>query len=81
MPLNLYVTIFESGSVPDGWKPVKHGTTRYSVSDSSVLAYLQTLLPGKWEKVVSVGRPGNVHYFQHVTGHVAGVKHYEKRSF
>lgn len=74
MPLNPYRSLRESGSVPAGWKPAKDGTTKYPVRDPGVERYLRTLLPGRWRKVIKLGRSGEVHYFEHESGHVAGVK-------
>ena len=36
----------------------------------------KTLLPGKWQKVIKKGGIGEVHYFEHVSGQVAGVKYF-----
>ncbi len=40
----------------------------------TLLRYLQHLLPGKWQKVIKDGNIGEVHYFEHASGQVAGVK-------
>jgi hypothetical protein len=37
-------------------------------------SYLRKLLPGKWQKVIKAGNIGEAHYFEHVSGQVAGVK-------
>jgi hypothetical protein len=34
------------------------------------------LLPGKWQKVIKQGNSGEVKYFEHASGQVAGVKYY-----
>jgi hypothetical protein len=73
MPLHVYPSIRASGRVPAGWAPVPDGTIKYSVQ-ASVLRYLRTLLPGRWKKVIKKGMTGEVHYFEHESGWVAGVK-------
>jgi len=42
-----------------------------------VLRELRRLLPGKWYKVIKYGTRGELHYFEHESGAVADVKHYE----
>ena len=74
MPLHLYPSVYESGSVPDGWVPVKGGTIKYPVRNQAVRRYLRQLLPGKWQKVIKRGSTGEIHYFEHASGQVAGVK-------
>jgi hypothetical protein len=74
MPLHLYPDVYASGSVPDGWLPLKSGTIKYRVHNHEVRRYLQHLLPGKWRKVIKKGNIGEVHYFEHESGRVAGVK-------
>lgn len=74
MPLHLYSDVRDSGSVPQGWVPVRGGTIKYPVRNPEVLRYLRELLPGKWQKVIKKGNTGEVHYFEHSSGRVAGVK-------
>lgn len=74
MPLHLYANVYASGSVPEAWVPDKDGTIKYPVRNPAVLRYLRELLPGKWQKVIKSGNIGEVHYFEHQSGHVAGVK-------
>jgi hypothetical protein len=74
MPLHLYANVYVPGSVPDHWLPDKRGTIKYPVRNLSVLLYLCQLLPGKWQKVIKNGNIGEVHYFEHESGQVAGVK-------
>lgn len=74
MPLHLYLNVYESGAVPAGWLPVKGGALKYPVRNAVVRQYLQQLLPGKWQKVIKQGKLGEVHYFEHASGQVAGVK-------
>ena len=74
MPLHLYPDVYASGSVPTGWVPNKHGTLKNPVRNGKVLQYLRQLLPGKWQKVIKDGNTGEVHYFEHSSGQVAGVK-------
>jgi hypothetical protein len=52
------------------------GTVKYSVRNPAVRRYLRQLLPGRWQKVIKQGNSGAVHYFEHVSGQVAGVKYY-----
>ena len=74
MPLHLYPDVYASGSLPAGWVPSKGGTIKYPVRNEVVLRYLRQLLPGKWQKVIKNGDSGEVHYFEHASGQVAGVK-------
>jgi hypothetical protein len=76
MPLDLYPDVYSSGSVPAGWVPLKGGTIKYPVRNAKVLAYLRTLLAGRWQKVIKAGVPGEIHYFEHASGQVADVKYY-----
>lgn len=74
MPLNLYPDVYASGSVSLNWKPVRGGTIKYPVRNRAVLRVLRDLRAGKWQKVIKKGHFGEVHYFEHVSGYVAGVK-------
>jgi hypothetical protein len=74
MALNLYANIYASGSVPSGWKPMPGGALKYPVRNAAVLRTLRTMLPGSWQKVIKRGNFGEVRYFEHSSGHVAGVK-------
>jgi hypothetical protein len=76
MPLNLYPDVYASGPVPVGWIPLKDGTIKYPVRNKAVLDHLRSLLTGRWQKVIKKGTPGEVHYFEHASGQVAGVKYY-----
>ena len=40
--------------------------------------YLRSLLPGRWQKVIKNGNTGEVHYFEHASGYVAGVKYFQR---
>ncbi len=40
----------------------------------AVLRELRRLRSGRWKKVIKVGTAGEVHYFEHQSGNVAGVK-------
>jgi len=44
------------------------------VRNKAVRRYLRQLLPGQWQKVIKKGNTGEVHYFEHTSGQVAGVK-------
>jgi hypothetical protein len=76
MPLHVYPDVYASGSVPHGWMPTKGGTIKYPVRNAAVRDYLRQLLPGRWQKVIKQGSGGEVHYFEHDSGYVAGVKYY-----
>ena len=49
---------------------------KYPVRNPAVHRYLRQLLPGRWQKVIKQGNSGEVHYFEHASGQVAGVKYY-----
>lgn len=74
MPLHLYPSVAASDSVPKNWKPTRGDVLKYPVRNAEVLRYLRTLLPGRWQKVIKQGNIGEVHYFEHASGQVAGVK-------
>ena len=74
MALHLYPDVYASGSVPDGWLPAKGGALKYPVRNAAVERHLRQLLPGRWQKVIKKGNSGEVHYFEHSSGQVAGVK-------
>lgn len=74
MPLHLYVNLMASGSVPEEWEATRAGTLKYPVRNPAVERYLHELLPGRWRKVIKQGNIGEVHYFEHGSGQVAGVK-------
>ncbi|MHB1425666.1 MAG: hypothetical protein ACYC3I_21060 [Gemmataceae bacterium] len=80
MPLHLYPDVYASGSVPAGWTPTQGGTIKYPVRNAAVLHYLRQLLSGRGQKVIKKGNSGEVHYFEHVSGQVAGVKYYPKQA-
>ena len=76
MPLTLYPDIYASGSVPQGWRPSRSGALKYPVRNRAVLRELRRLRPGSRQKVIKQGNSGAVHYFEHASGQVAGVKYY-----
>ena len=78
MPLHLYRDVYDSGSVPPEWAPTLGGTLKYPVRNPAVRRYLRQLLPGRWLKVIKQGNSGEVHYFEHASGQVAGVKYLPK---
>jgi len=80
MPLHLYPNVLASGSVPANWKPIKGATLKYPVRNLEVLNYLRQLPPGKWQKVIKQGNIGAVHYFEHESGQVAGVKFFSTQT-
>ena len=80
VPLHLYPNIYTSGSVPRDWKSIKGGSIKYPVRNPAVRRYLQQILAGKWQKVIKKGSNGEVHYFEHASGQVAGVKFLSNQS-
>ena len=78
MPLNLYPDIHASESVPQNWTPVRGGTLKYPVRNRAVLHELRRLLPDRWRKVIKQGNSGEVYYFEHTSGRVAGGKFFSK---
>ncbi len=80
MPLHLYPNVQASGSVPAGWSPAPSRVLKYPVRNSAVHYYLRELLSGKWQKVIKQGNTGEVHYFEHESGQVAGVKFFPRES-
>ena len=78
MPLNLFPDVYASGSVPRSWIPTKGGTLKYPVRNKAVHRELRRLRAGRWKKVIKQGNTGEVHYFEHESGGVAGVKYYPK---
>jgi len=80
MPLYVYPNVYDSGSVPAGWVAAKAGAIKYPVRNRTLLQYLRQLIPGRWQKVIKDGNSGAVHYFEHASGQVAGVKFFPKRA-
>jgi hypothetical protein len=74
MPLHVYASLQQSGAVPEGWRPRRNGTLKYPVRNLRLREYLRTLEPGRWRKVIKIGSGGEVHYREHESGSVAGVK-------
>ena len=74
MSLHVYRSIRESASVPAEWKPIKGGSIKYPIRNLALRSYLRELIPGKWQKTIKQGNTGEVHYFEHESGQVAGVK-------
>ena len=74
MVLNLYASVYASGSVPQEWVPARGGTLKYPVRNRAVLRELRRLRSGRWSKVIKQGNIVEVHYFEHESGQVAGVK-------
>ena len=79
MRLRLYPDVYASGSVPAGWVPARGATVKYPVRNRAVLHHLRQLVPGNWQKVIKKGNTGEVHYFEHESGQVAGVKYFPKQ--
>lgn len=78
MPLTVYPSIYSSGSVPRGWKPHRTSPVKYPVANAKVLRHLRSLLPGEWQKVIKLGAGGEVHYYEHRSGQVAGLSFFER---
>jgi len=78
MPLHLYSDIYASGSVPEIFEPMKGEVIKYPVRNKLVLKELRRLNSGKWKKVIKLGNVGEVHYFEHESGSVAGVKYFNR---
>jgi hypothetical protein len=78
MPLNIYPNVYVSGSVPEDWEPISGGTLKYPVRNRAVIRELRRLRSGRWRKVIKLGRVGEIHYFEHESGWVAGVKFLQK---
>ena len=78
MPLNLYSDIYASASVPQDWTPLRGGALKYPVRNRAVLRELRRLRSGRWQKVIKYGNIGEVHYFEHQSGRVAGVNFFSK---
>lgn len=74
MALNVYWDIYASGSVPEAWTPQRGAAIKYPVRNRAVLRELRRLRSGRWRKVIKYGNIGEVHYFEHQSGQVAGVK-------
>ena len=79
MPLNVYQSLRASGSVPEGWKPRRGRTLKFPVRNLAVRRTLRQLRPGRWRKVLKQGNLGEVHYFEHESGRVAGVKFFSMK--
>lgn len=78
MPLSLYPNVYASGLVPRGWTPSRGATIKYAVRNRAVLRELRRLRAGQWKKVIKQGNLGEVHYFEHESGSVAGVKFFSR---
>jgi len=78
MPLILYPSVYASGSVPRSWTPSRGAAIKYPVRNRAVVRVLRRLRAGLWKKVIKQGNIGEVHYFEHESGSVAGVKFFPK---
>jgi hypothetical protein len=78
MPLNIYPNIYASGSVPQAWTPLRGGALKYPIRNRAVLRELRRLHSGRWHKIIKRGTIGEVHYFEHQSGRVAGVKFFSR---
>jgi hypothetical protein len=78
MPLRIYPSIQASGSIPVEWRPLRGRSLKYPVRNQQLLGHLRGLTTGKWQKVIKDGTTGEVHYFEHSSGRVAGVKFFPR---
>jgi hypothetical protein len=78
MPLKLHPNLTASGLIPEGWVPTRAGTLKYPVRNRAVLRELRRAQAGRWKKVIKQGNMGEVHYFEHESGSVAGVKFFSR---
>lgn len=78
MPVNLHPNVYASGLVPQGWLPSRGATLKYPVRNRALLRELRSLRGGRWKKVIKQGNVGEVHYFEHESGSVAGVKFFSR---
>lgn len=81
MPLHLFDSIRESGSVPPEWLPDRLSPIKLRVHNGPLLKHLRDLKAGRWRKVLKGGSAGEIHYFEHESGSVAGVKFFPTKSF
>ena len=54
------------------------GYAQVPVRNRAVLRELRRLRAGRWKKVIKQGNLGEVHYFEHESGSVAGVKFFPR---
>ena len=73
------MNVYASGSVPEGWTPRRGATLKYPVRNRAVRRELRRLRAGRWKKVIKQGDIGDVHYFEHESGSVAGVKFFSRK--
>ena len=59
--------------------PSSTRTLKYPVRNRAVLRELRRLRAGQWKKVIKQGSVGEVHYFEHKSGSVAGVKFFSRQ--
>lgn len=78
MPLKLYPNVYACGVVPEGWTPTRGASLKYPVRNRAVLRELRRVRAGRWQKVIKQGNIGEVHYFEHQSGTVAGVKFFAR---
>lgn len=74
MPLHAYASIRASGSVPPDWVPDNRSAIKFRVHNARLLEHLRELRQGRWRKTLKGGSTGEIHYFEHESGDVAGVK-------
>jgi len=62
-----------------GLEAEKRRHVQISGANLAVRRELSHLRPGRWRKVIKQGNLGEVHYFEHEFGRVAGVKFFSMR--
>jgi hypothetical protein len=80
MPLHLFESVRASGSVPQDWLPDRFSPIKLRIHNEPLLKHLRDLRPGRWRKVLKGGSCGEIHYFEHESGAVAGVKFFPVES-
>ena len=62
----IFSSLRESGKIPHGWKPARHGIRRVKIKNLEILRALREHEAGEWRKVYQRGIEGTeIHYFEH----------------
>jgi hypothetical protein len=81
MPLHVYRSIYASGSIPQQWKPIRGGTIKYPIRERELNSIFVHFYLGNGEKSLRWVTQVEAHYFEHESGHVAGVKFFPSESY
>lgn len=78
-PKEVYNSIKDSPNYPEGFEPVKNGTTKNTVKNGELLNELRKVESGTWKKIYkdgydAYGNEVSIHYFQSESGKVFDVK-------